>query len=313
MDEEELVDGIIEGIPVDNLRMQAKLQSFESAEKVLRVFAGMILPVQQRSDAKGLDKSEAARSGAVKELRCYNCNIKGHWKKDCKLPIREKGTCYGCGSAEHLVAQCPKRKSEDDNNYVRPVEIYFSKGINKSIITEALIDSGSSVSFIKISLVPDGEDLQENYKKYFGLNESQLIAIGKTQCYVKKQEVKIYFDLIIVSDDSMRCGVVLGRDFMKKFDLKIDLTALKIITVECIENQNENTKAELSVLEDEDLVKNVPMEQIKLVKLLDSRKLEEKLLDEEFLDMKSRSMLLDNELVSERLCELEDNTKGMRR
>lgn len=55
------------------------------------------------------------------------------------------------------------------------------------------------------------------------------------------------------------------------------------------------------------------MEQIKLVKLLDSRKLEEKLLDEEFLDMKSRSMLLDNELVSERLCELEDNTKGMRR
>lgn len=147
MDKEELVDGIIEGIPVDNLRMQAKLQSFESAEKVFRVFAGLILPVQQRSDAKGLDKSEAARSGAVKELRCYNCNIKGHWKKDCKLPIREKGTCYGCGSAEHLVAQCPKRKTEAGNNYVRPVEIYFSKGINKSIITEALIDSGISVSF----------------------------------------------------------------------------------------------------------------------------------------------------------------------
>lgn len=51
MDEEELVDGIIEGIPVDNLRMQAKLQSFESAEKVLRVFAGMVLPIQQRNDA----------------------------------------------------------------------------------------------------------------------------------------------------------------------------------------------------------------------------------------------------------------------
>lgn len=86
---------------------------------------------------------------------------------------------------------------------------------------------------------------------------------------------------------------------MIKFDLIIDLLALKNITVECFENQDENTKAELSVLE-----------QIKLVKLLDSRKLEEKLLDEEFLDMKSRSMLLDNELVSERLRELEDNTKG---
>lgn len=82
MDEEELVDGIIEGIPVDNLRMQAKLQSFESAEKVLRVFAGMVLPIQQRNDAKRVDKSEAVRSSAVKELRCYNCNTKGHWKKD---------------------------------------------------------------------------------------------------------------------------------------------------------------------------------------------------------------------------------------
>lgn len=158
-------------------------------------------------------------------------------------------------------------------------------------------------------------DLLKSYNKYFGLNGSQLITFGKTQCYVKKHEVKIYFDLIIVSDESMRCGVVLGRDFMKKFDLKIDLAALKIVTVERIENQDQNTKEEIIVLEDEDLVNELPMQEIKLVKFLDSRKLEEKLLDEKLLDeelleMKSKSKLLDNELVSERLRELEDNTKG---
>ncbi|XP_032589286.1 zinc finger protein GIS2-like [Drosophila mojavensis] len=53
----------------------------------------------------------------MKETRCFNCNYKGHWARDCQKPKREKGTCYHCGAKDHMVAQCTKRKDDIGNNF----------------------------------------------------------------------------------------------------------------------------------------------------------------------------------------------------
>ncbi|XP_044312690.1 zinc finger CCHC domain-containing protein 7-like [Drosophila rhopaloa] len=50
------------------------------------------------------------------ELRCRNCNSKGHFAKDCRKPKRAPGSCFACGEMGHFVGQCPKRKSASDNN-----------------------------------------------------------------------------------------------------------------------------------------------------------------------------------------------------
>ncbi|KXJ77127.1 hypothetical protein RP20_CCG008282 [Aedes albopictus] len=42
------------------------------------------------------------------ELRCYNCSGKGHISARCTLPRREPGSCFRCGSGEHVIKNCPK-------------------------------------------------------------------------------------------------------------------------------------------------------------------------------------------------------------
>ncbi|XP_043064201.1 uncharacterized protein LOC122320112 [Drosophila ficusphila] len=115
MDDDELLDGIIEGIPHENLRIQAKLQCFDNPAKMRRAFADVALPRQSGL----LMKSEAAKGRDIKEnSRCFNCNSKGHWARDCSKPKRKPGSCYGCGDEGHLMAQCPKRKVKKEDSVV---------------------------------------------------------------------------------------------------------------------------------------------------------------------------------------------------
>ncbi|XP_041451855.1 cellular nucleic acid-binding protein homolog [Drosophila obscura] len=68
--------------------------------------------MQHATSSRGLEKFSA-----TKELRCANCNSRGHFAKDCLKPKREPGSCYACGAFGHLVGQCPERKSVTYNNY----------------------------------------------------------------------------------------------------------------------------------------------------------------------------------------------------
>ncbi|XP_050745960.1 zinc finger CCHC domain-containing protein 9-like [Drosophila biarmipes] len=79
IDDEELIDSIIEGIP----------------------------------DTTGTH-ALCFRKPAV---RCYNCNSVGHFAADCRKSKRAYGACYGCGSLEHLVSHCNEKKNATKNEY----------------------------------------------------------------------------------------------------------------------------------------------------------------------------------------------------
>ncbi|XP_017025839.3 uncharacterized protein [Drosophila kikkawai] len=114
MEDDELLDGLIVGIPAINLRNQAKLQCFENPGRMLKAFANIMLPVRAAGEKK---MHNAKDELANKETRCYNCNGKGHWARDCIKSKRTPGSCYGCGAMDHMISKCPQNKKDAANNY----------------------------------------------------------------------------------------------------------------------------------------------------------------------------------------------------
>ena len=114
LDQEELIDLVIGGIPETDLRKQARMHSFRSPFDMLKAFS-MITLRDTRSDRDKRDNrkpleqcSPANQARHSSELRCFNCNGIGQSQKDCPHPRREWGTCYKCGDPLHRSATCPQ-------------------------------------------------------------------------------------------------------------------------------------------------------------------------------------------------------------
>ncbi|XP_032583021.1 uncharacterized protein LOC116803388 [Drosophila sechellia] len=115
IDLEELLENIIEGIPAPALRNQARIQCFSEPMQILRAFSEVRLP--KHKTGSGSAKRLAGGGATNKDLRCANCNSKGHFARECLKPKREPGSCYACGAFGHFVGQCAERKSANINNY----------------------------------------------------------------------------------------------------------------------------------------------------------------------------------------------------
>ncbi|XP_041450639.1 uncharacterized protein LOC121404693 isoform X2 [Drosophila obscura] len=107
IDAEELIDGIVEGIPDETLRRQAHMQCFVAPYQLLRAFEKVMLPKKYTPPGA---RSISGESSSL--VRCYNCNSLGHMAVDCRKPKRERGACYGCGSMNHQIAHCGERKDK---------------------------------------------------------------------------------------------------------------------------------------------------------------------------------------------------------
>nr|XP_034174050.1 uncharacterized protein LOC117601439 [Osmia lignaria] len=135
--QEELIDYVIDGIPNESFRTQARIQCFQSTDALLKAFAKVSLPCEtaRRKFVQQNEISIAARRTGkiVKEqtgtatpqkdtptpLRCYNCSSVGHFAKNCPKPKRERGSCYTCGKFGHRATECSKLKtSAEEVNYV---------------------------------------------------------------------------------------------------------------------------------------------------------------------------------------------------
>ncbi|KMQ87017.1 hypothetical protein RF55_13822 [Lasius niger] len=122
----EIISYVIEGIPSQELRTQARVQCYRSVEAMLTAFANVPAPkeashrslTQRRGDPPAIekDKQQSREQRKTKEVnspkKCYNCNETGHFAADCTKPKRERGSCFKCEKFGHRANQCNPPKED---------------------------------------------------------------------------------------------------------------------------------------------------------------------------------------------------------
>lgn len=278
---EETLSYIVEGIPNQQLRTQAKVQRYQSIDAMLTAFAGVSLPKetphQQTSKRYGgaptarTDRPQSGDQRRPREavLRCYNCNETGHLRSSCSKPKREWGSCFKCGKPGHRASECraqtdvnlvAKDQPEDDD-FRRMVELRMeNKGGNYNMKLNALIDSGSPICFVKEHLIPR-EYLSFCYDddKFYGINGCSLGIVGRVEASIVYNQAAHKIALRVVPDKTMRSPMVLGRDFMKLAKLSI-CDGSEILEILNIEVEDSARISSQDLIINEDLPNEVKMQ-----------------------------------------------------
>lgn len=146
IEEEEITDYIIDGIPDVFLRNQARIQCFSEKENLLRAFEKINLDNSirvsteiKKNTSRGPEKNENSVIGTNKQTkmpsstRCFNCSRFGHISSECKQPKRQHGACFKCFQMGHQSKDCPEknmwRQGQVTNVSESPVE-HQEKQIN---------------------------------------------------------------------------------------------------------------------------------------------------------------------------------------
>lgn len=113
-----------------------------------------------------------------------------------------------------------------------------------SRILDTLLDTGSPISFIKRSIVPAGSIHPYEGCDYNGINGSALIFVSVITVFVTLDEIKRQIKLLVVPNETMISSVVLGRDALWAFNLRLkalsEIEASAITEIVNIETSSNN-------------------------------------------------------------------------
>lgn len=88
----------------------------------------------------------------------------------------------------------------------------------------SIFDTGSPVSFIKASLVPKelvGEQASGAVSKYKGIGGNNLVIIKQVKCRIQFLNKSNEVELNVIPNESMIIPVILGRDFLRTFNIEL--------------------------------------------------------------------------------------------
>lgn len=291
VDEEELTDYIIDGIPDGIMRTQARIQRFEKKEDLLKSFEKIALrPNKQNFTGRGDNKAALDKTAKHtqdnkireddedrKEVKCYNCNLTGHLAKNCTRPKRERGSCFKCGAMDHKLRECPQQKSttsstrdvvkteaasqisnveeqkKNINEFLKPSAIQISGyGLSLDLKVDSQLDTASPISLIKSRLVPVIFIHGGPDDCYEGINGSKLEILGQVTAKISLEERHAdNIKLRVVPDNAMKGDIILGRDAITS--LNFDLFKEKTIDVTKEIMASEILNIESSVFEGDEL------------------------------------------------------------
>lgn len=155
------------------------------------------------------------------------------WQPTVRSPKERKGLVSSAGSlvirhCQRLANQCKSLTEtrgldvyyvgqQQQNDFRRTVELQISYGTDSfKISCDALIDSGSPISFVKERCIPRKYLITNlEHDRFCGLNGSELEVLGCVDATVIFENQKCNVVLRVVPDRTMQSQTVLGRDFMR--------------------------------------------------------------------------------------------------
>jgi len=243
IDGDEMLEYIIDGIPDDTLRNQARIQGFETVDVLLRAFErvtlrerGMFGP--SRSDRKNnipnkgekIDDRKRSSAGAV--IRCHNCGMRDHVGAKC--PTKNLGAkCFACNERGHIASKCPK-KTEVTRNCLVTTRSTGQKYIKDVLIqgrrVRALIDSGSDLTLMRADeyIKSGSPQLRLDETRFRGIGSDTNTTLGEFETKVVIDEHSYPICIRIVSDTMMRHQMIIGTDFLDTVEVNFKAGKISI-------------------------------------------------------------------------------------
>lgn len=196
--------------------------------------------------------STRTQSIKMKPPTCYHCRQQGHVKSRCPQPVDRK-SCYQCRQPGHFARDCPSQRQVNNVRGRRVQDEYFKDVIlsiecNGELVEKtmySLIDTGSPVSLVKLSCVPDEtiEPLDNFGDKFIGINQSSVVVFGFLCANIQLGNKSIdSAQFLVVPDHTMTTDALMGRDMLRGLglglmDVEYENGFNAIMNIDVIDNQ----------------------------------------------------------------------------
>lgn len=251
---DEMLEYIVEGIPDDALRNQARIQRFDTVEALLNAFEKVTLrergafnsaKFEKRNGVANreekTEKGDAKRRPTDTVRHCHNCGMRDHLGANC--PTKDQGAkCFACNERGHIASKCPKKAGTSkscltatrsrNQKYVKDVSIQGHQ-------IKALIDSGSDLTLMRADeYVKLGSPrLKLGGMRFRGVGSDNNTTLGEFEAEIRVDEHNYSVCIQVVSDTLMRHQMLLGTNFLDAVEVnfkagKISISPLQESTCE---------------------------------------------------------------------------------
>lgn len=252
VDEEEVVEYIIDGIPDRILRDQARVSGLRTKTELLEAFERITLWERKHTGASGGEEKTHRQKGdkingdgksgqrktspGEKKKNCFNCGLPDHFSQDC--PTKESGPkCFKCGKRGHIAVKCTEERAEVKESCAA-MQVTQTK-CNKDVVVNgrkvvALVDTGSDLCLMRADQYAEigSPTLECKETRFRGVGSHESVAFGEFRAEIIVDE-NTYFILIrVVPSHVITRKFIIGTDFLNTVDLRVRNGNISITPVE---------------------------------------------------------------------------------
>lgn len=255
VEEDEMAEYIIDGIPDRILRDQARVSGLKTKADLLEAFERITLWDRKHPGAKGSEEKTQSRPRTDKsnedgkeqkktsseKKHCFNCGLPDHLGKDC--PTKENGPkCFKCGERGHIAAKCTG-KAEVKNTYVA-IQVNQTK-CNKEVAVNghkiiALIDTGSDLCLMRADQYAEigSPPLECKATRFRGIGSNENLAFGEFRAELTVDKNSYSILIRVVANNMITHKFLVGTDFLNTVELRVKNGSVSIMPAEEVITNN---------------------------------------------------------------------------